>query len=50
MTRTNLFFKIEVEYEPPEKPERIGAEICRQAHKVYGVRQAELTNFTILED
>ena len=42
MSRTNLFFKVEVEHDREEKPERIGAEICRQLLKLYGVRAAEL--------
>ena len=50
MNRTNLFFKVEVEHDPGEKPERIGDENCRQILKVYGVRQAELSNFTSLEE
>lgn len=50
MNRTNLFFKVEVEHDPGEQPERIGDEICRQILKVYGVRQAELSNFTSLEE
>jgi hypothetical protein len=49
MSRTNLFFKVEVEHEPDEKPERIGSDICRQLLKLYGVRQAELSNFTKVE-
>jgi len=50
MSRTNLFFKVEIEHDPDEKPERIGDEICRRLLKVYGVRTAELTNFTTLEE
>ena len=50
MNRTHLFFKVEVEHDPSEKPERIGEEICRQILKVYGVREAELSHFTTLED
>jgi hypothetical protein len=50
MNRTNLFFKVEVEHDPEEKPERIGAEICRQLLKLYGVRTAELANFTKAEE
>ena len=38
MSRTNLFFKVEVEHDPDEKPERIGEEICRRLLKMYGVR------------
>jgi hypothetical protein len=50
MTRTNLFFKVEIEHERDEQPQRIGEEICRQLRKLYGVRDAELSNFTRLED
>ena len=48
--RTNLFFKVEVEHERDEQPERLGREICRQILKLYGVREAELTNFTKSEE
>lgn len=50
MRRTNLFFKVEIEHDVEEKPERIGDEICRRLLKLYGVRQAELTNLTTLDD
>ena len=50
MSRTNLFFKVEVEHDPKEKPERIGEQIRRQLLKLYGVTQVELSNFTSLED
>jgi len=50
MSRTNLFFKVEVEHNAEEKPERIGEEICRQLLKFYGVREAELSNFTLVEE
>jgi hypothetical protein len=50
MSRTNLFFKVEVEHDPEENPERIGAEICRQLLKLYGVREAELSSFTHVEE
>jgi hypothetical protein len=45
MSRTNLFFKVEVEHEPGERPERIGEEIRRHLLKLYGVREAELSSF-----
>jgi hypothetical protein len=48
--RTNLFFKVEVEHDAREKPERIGDEICRQILRVYGVREAELSSFTNLDE
>jgi hypothetical protein len=50
MIRTNLFFKVEVEHDGDEQPDRLGREICRLIKKFYGVREAELTNFTKAED
>ena len=50
MSRTNLFFKVEIEHDPQEQPDRIGEEICRHLLKLYGVRQAELATFTMVED
>jgi len=50
MARTNLFFKVEVEHGKDERPERLGEEICRTLRKLYGVRDAELTNFTKAEE
>jgi hypothetical protein len=50
MSRTNLFFKVELEHDPEEKPERIADQIRRQLLKIYGVREAELSNFTIVEE
>jgi hypothetical protein len=50
MSRTNLFFKVEVEHDPGEKPERIGNEIRRTLLKLYGVRDAELSNYSTVEE
>ena len=50
MAQTNLFFKVEVEHDERDPPEKIGAEICRQILKVYGVRSAELSSFTKAEE
>jgi hypothetical protein len=47
---TNLFIKVEVEVDEEERPEKLGAEICRQILKIYGVRSAELSNFTVAEE
>jgi hypothetical protein len=47
---TNLFIKVEVELAEGEAPEKLGAQICRQILKVYGVRSAELTNFTAVDE
>jgi len=46
MSRTHLFFKVELEHEPGEDPERLGEEICRRIERVYGVRFAELSSIT----
>ena len=50
MDRTNLFFKVVVEHEAEDQPERLGREICKQLMKVYGVRSAELASFTRVEE
>ena len=50
MSQTSLFFKVDVEHDPTEKPERIAEEIRRRLLKMYGVRQAELSNFTTSEE
>jgi len=50
MKRTNLFLKVEVEHDKEEKPERLAEELCRMLRKLYGVRDAELTNFTRAEE
>jgi hypothetical protein len=50
MSRTNLFFKVEVEHDGDEKPERIGNEIRRHLLKLYGVREVELSSFTSVEE
>ncbi len=45
MPRTDLFIKVEIEHEDDESPERLAAEICRNILKIYGVRDAELSNY-----
>ncbi|MGO4879613.1 MAG: hypothetical protein ACLP59_02185 [Bryobacteraceae bacterium] len=50
MQRTNLFFKVVVEHDEEDRPERLGSDICRQIVKIYGVRSAELTSFTRVEE
>jgi hypothetical protein len=50
MSRTNLFFKVEIEHEPSESPERIADQIRRQVIKIYGVQLVELSNVTAVED
>jgi hypothetical protein len=43
---TSFFFKVEVEHDSSEQAERLGEEIRRHLQRLYGVRQAELTNYT----
>ncbi len=50
MKRTNLFFKVEIEHDQEDQPERLGSDICRQLMKIYGVRSAELSSFTRVEE
>ncbi len=50
MVRTNLYFKVVVEHEKSEKPERLGQEISRQIEKLYAVRTVELTGATQVEE
>jgi hypothetical protein len=47
---TNLFIKVQVEVADEEGPEKLGAQICRQILKIYGVRSAEMSNFTTAEE
>jgi hypothetical protein len=48
--RTNLFIKVVVEHDEKEKPEKLGAELCRQLERNYIVREAELASFSRVED
>jgi len=50
MHRTNLFFKVEIEHDSEDRPERLGDQICRMLLKVYGVRSAELASFAAVEE
>ena len=50
MSLTNLFFKVEIEHDEKDKPEKLGDEICRQLMKFYGVRSAELSSFSVVEE
>jgi hypothetical protein len=50
MSRTNLFFKVELEHDSDENPQRIAEEIRRHLRKLYGVRDVELSNLTTEEE
>jgi len=47
---TILFIKVEIEHDKREEPQKLGAEICRNIQKVYGVLSAELSSFTTAEE
>jgi hypothetical protein len=46
LNRTNLFFKVEIEHDADETPERIAEEIRQRLIRFYGVRDAELSNYS----
>lgn len=48
--RTHLYFKVEIEHDEDESPERLAQEIGRAIRKIYGVRVAELTSAVSHED
>jgi hypothetical protein len=50
MSRTNLFLKVEIEHDEEDRPERLGDELCRQLLKLYGVRTAELSSYSVVEE
>jgi hypothetical protein len=49
MSRTNLFLKIEIEHDKDDPPEKLAEELCRRLAKIYGVRSAELSSYTVTE-
>jgi hypothetical protein len=44
MVRTHLFFKVEVEHDEEESPDKIAEAIGRQLRKIYAVREVELSS------
>lgn len=50
MPRTDLYIKVTIEHDDDEQPEKLASEICRQALKIYGARDAELTSFITRSD
>ena len=50
MSVSSLFFKVEVEHDAEESPERLGAEIRRVIMRFYGVREVELSNYTTVDE
>ncbi len=50
VTRTSLFIKVVVQHDEKERPEKLGAELCRQISKNYVVRSAELSSYATVDD
>lgn len=50
MSRTNLFFKVEIDHDAEEMPERIAEEIRQRLMRFYGVREVELSNLSKAEE
>lgn len=48
--RTNLFIKVLVEHDESEPPEKLGAELCKLLERNYIVREAELANYSKVEE
>jgi hypothetical protein len=44
MPKVDVYLKIELDLDPDEKPEKIAQEICKQARKVYSVRNADVSS------
>lgn len=44
MVRTHLFFKVEVEHDETEDPQKLAEEIGRQLRRLYIVRSVELSS------
>lgn len=47
MARMDFYIKVEVDLREGETPDKLGYEICRVIQKVYGVRQADVSNVVI---
>jgi hypothetical protein len=50
MIRSNVFLKVQIECHEPEKPETIAEQLCRGLMKLYGVRSAEVSSVTLVEE
>ncbi len=44
MARIDLHLKVVIDTDDNEPPERLAQEICRIVRRIYGVRQAEISN------
>jgi hypothetical protein len=44
MVRAHLFFKVEIEHDEKENPEKIGEEIANRLRRLYAVESVELSS------
>lgn len=49
MSRSDIYLKVEVEFDSGEPPEKLAQEVCRALSKMYGVRAAEVQNIIVRE-
>jgi hypothetical protein len=50
MQHLDIYFKVELELDNTEQPQRVARELERILSKYYGVRNAEATNVVVRED
>jgi hypothetical protein len=50
MSRSNVFLKVEIECDVQEQPEKVAEALCRGLLKHYGVRSAEVSSVTAVEE
>ena len=50
MQYLDIYFKVELELDNTEQPQRVARELERILAKHYGVRRAEATNLVVHED
>lgn len=50
MARAQVYFKVDIDFDRDEDPQRIAREIARQLQKLYGVRTVELSNLQTEDD
>lgn len=50
MQHLDIYFKVELELDNSEQPQRVARELERILSKYYGVRNVEATNLVVRED
>ena len=50
MQQLDIYFKVELELDNSEQPQRVARELERLLRKHYGVRNAEATNLVVRDD